>query len=412
MKRRLFFKLATAGMAMPPFSNLYKIFPLTEKNKIELTDEALRIHNSAIVIDGHNDLPSKIRLRGPDALDTFNLLTYQPEFQTDMFRLVKGGIGAQFWVADGSLGKPGDKRSASSYCLEEIELIRKMTQKCFPVLEMAYSYRDILRIHRKGKIASLIGIEGGKAIENSLGILGAYYSLGARYLTLTWADTIDWVDSATDKAKHGGLTKFGERVVLEMNRIGMLVDISHISHDAMRDVLRISKSPVIASHSSAYALAATPRNIPDDVLKTIKENDGIVMVNFYPGFLTQEGAKEDYLFWDYLRQLNNDPKLTENEINNLLIKWNKEHPVPGCSVERVVDHIEHIIKTAGIDNVGLGSDFDGISTTPENLEDVSYFPYITQILLNRGYKQDAIHKILGENFLRVFKTVEDKAGIK
>lgn len=410
MKRRYFFRLAAAGVAMPSLRNFSSTWVQLSKNNIELTEEALRIHRSAIVIDGHNDLPSKIRQKGPDALNTLSLLTYQPDLQTDMPRMVRGGIGAQFWVAAGSLGKPGEKRSALSYCIEEIELIHKMTEKCFPVLEMAYSSRDILRIRRKGKIASLIGIEGGKAIENSLGVLGAYYSLGARYLTLTWADTIDWVDSATDKAKHGGLTKFGEEVILQMNRIGMLVDISHISHDAMRDVLRVSQAPVIASHSSAYSLAATPRNVPDDVLNTIKINGGIVMVNFYPGFLTQEGAKEDYLFWDYLRQLNNDPKLTENEISNLLNKWNKEHPVPECSVERVVDHIEHIIKTAGIDHVGLGSDFDGISSTPANLEDVSYFPYITQILLNRGYKQEEIHKILGGNFLRVFQAVEKKAG--
>jgi membrane dipeptidase len=231
--------LAAAGVALPSFRNLSGMWLEIENSDIELTEEALRIHKSAIVIDGHNDLPSKIRIKGPDALETLNLLSSHPELQTDMPRLVRGGVGAQFWVADGSLGKPGDKRSAMSYCLEEIELIRKMTQKCFPVLEMAYSSRDIVRIRRKGKIASLIGIEGGKAIENSLGVLGAYYSLGARYLTLTWADTIDWVDSATDKATHGGLTKFGEQVVLEMNRIGMMVDISHISHDAMRDVLLI-----------------------------------------------------------------------------------------------------------------------------------------------------------------------------
>lgn len=410
INRRCFFRLAAAGMIIPPFSNFARSWQQVVKKDIVLTEEALRIHRSAIVIDGHNDLPYKIRVKGRNALDTVNLLSYQPEFHTDMPRLVRGGVGAQFWVAAGSLGKPGDVRSGMAYCLEEIELIRKMTERCFPVLEMAYSSRDILRIRRKGKIASLIGIEGGKSIENSLEVLGAYYSLGARYMTLTWADTIDWVDSATDVAKHGGLTKFGEGVILEMNRIGMLVDISHISHDAMRDVLSVSKVPVIASHSSAYALAATPRNVPDDVLRTIKGNGGIIMVNFYPGFLTMEGAKEDHLYWDYLRKLKNDPGLTENEINNLLVIWNKEHPVPKCSVETVVDHIEHIIKTAGIDHVGLGSDFDGISYTPENLEDVSYFPYITQVLVNRGYKQEAIHKILGGNFLRVFQMVEERAG--
>jgi membrane dipeptidase len=190
----------------------------------------------------------------------------------------------------------------------------------------------------------------------------------------------------------------------------MLVDISHISHDAMRHVLKVTRVPVIASHSSAFALAATPRNVPDDVLRTIKQNKGIVMVNFFPGFLTQEGAKEDYKYWDYLRQLKNNPKLTELEINTLLSKWNAEHPVPPCSVETVADHIDHIVKTAGVENVGLGSDFDGISHTPENLKDVSYFPYITQVLLNRGYRQDAITKILGGNFLRVFQAAESFAG--
>jgi membrane dipeptidase len=285
-----------------------------------------------------------------------------------------------------------------------------MTEKCSPVLEMAYSAKDIIRIRHKNKTASLIGIEGGSAIDNSLSVLGAYYSLGVRYMTLTWAETIDWVDSATDEPKHGGLTKFGEDVVHEMNRLGMLVDISHVSADAMRDVLRVTRAPVIASHSSAFALAATPRNVPDDVLRSITQNGGIVMVNFYPGFLTQEGAKEDHLYWEYLRKLRNDPSLPGNKIDELLSKWNAEHPVPKCSVEKVVDHIEYIARTAGIDHVGLGSDFDGISCQPEHLEDVSCFPYITQILVNRGYKQDAIHKILGGNFLRVFQAAEEKAG--
>jgi membrane dipeptidase len=370
----------------------------------------MRIHKSAILVDGHNDLPYKLRVKGPLALDTFNLLTYQPELQTDMPRLVRGGVGAQFWVAAGYMGKQGDLRSGPSYCLEEIELIRKMTEKCSPVLEMAYSAKDIVHIRHKNKTASLIGIEGGSAIDNSLSVLGAYYSLGVRYMTLTWADTIDWIDSATDVPRHGGLTKFGEEVVLEMNRLGMLVDISHASADAMRDVLQVTRAPVIASHSSAFALAATPRNVPDDVLRSITQNGGIVMVNFYPGFLTQEGAKEDHLYWEFLRQLRNDPSLPVNKMDELLSKWNTEHPVPKCSVEKVVDHIEYIARTAGIDHVGLGSDFDGISSQPEHLEDVSCFPYITQVLVNRGYKQEAIHKILGGNFLRVFQMAQEKAG--
>jgi membrane dipeptidase len=307
------------------------------------------------------------------------------------------------------MGNKGNGRSGTSYCLEEIELIHKMTEKYSSVLEMAYTADDILRIRQKGKIASLIGIEGGNAIENTLGVLDSYYGLGARYMTLTLSNTIDWIDSATDVARHDGLTEFGEQVVLEMNRLGMLVDISHISAEAMRDVLRVSQAPVIASHSSAFALAETPRNVPDDVLQSIAKNGGIVMVNFFPAYLTQEGAKISQSFWEYVHYIQSDPNLSENEIDKLENKWLAEHPVPKCSVEDVVNHIEHIVKTAGIDHVGLGSDFDGIPSGPDYLEDVSYYPYITQVLLNRGYREEAIHKILGGNFLRVFRMAEEKA---
>jgi membrane dipeptidase len=374
---------------------------------IILTEEALRIHRAAILVDGHNDLPYKIRTKS--ALETLDLMKNQPEYQTDIPRLLKGGVGAQFWIAVGWMGKQGNGRSGSSYCLEEIELIHKMTEKYSSVLEMAYTADDIIRIRRQGKIASLIGIEGGKAIENTLGVLDAYYRLGARYMTLTLADTIDWVDSATDIARHGGLTRFGEEVVLEMNRIGMLVDISHVSAEAMRDVLGVSQAPVIASHSSAFALAASKRNVPDDVLRNIAKNGGIVMVNFFPGFLIQEGVKVSQQFWEYLHHIQSDPGLGENEIYKLEYKWMEEHPIPKCSVEDVVNHIEHIVKIAGIDHVGLGSDFDGIPSGPDRLEDVSCFPNITQVLLNRGHKEEAINKILGANFIRVFQTVEGKA---
>ena len=380
-----------------------------DNKEIQLTEEALRIHRAAIVVDGHNDLPYKIRIKGPSALETLDLMKNQPEYQTDIPRLLKGGVGAQFWIAVGWMGKQGNGRSGSSYCIEEIELIHKMTEKYSSVLELAYSADDIIRIRRQGKIASLIGIEGGKAIENTLGVLDAYYRLGVRYMTLTLSDTIDWVDSATDIARHGGLTKFGEEVVLEMNRIGMLVDISHISAEAMRDVLRVSQSPIIASHSSAFALAASTRNVPDDILQSISKNGGIVMVNFFPGFLTQEGAEIFSHFWEYLHYLQSDRSLSDNEINKLEDKWVEEHPIPKCAIGDVVNHIEHIVKVAGIDHVGLGSDFDGIPSGPDHLEDVSCFPNITQVLLNRGYKEENINKILGGNFMRVFQSVEGKA---
>ena len=410
LDRRHFLKLAAAGLAAPVLGKFSGPTPMAEKKEIVLTEEALRIHREAIVVDGHNDLLFQIRLKGPSALEHLDLMAHQPDFQTDIPRLRKGGVGAQFWVADGSQAKCVKGRSGAGICLEEIDLIHRMAKKYPDVFEMAYAADDIVRIHGKGKIASLIGIEGGAAIENSLAVLGALYRLGARYMTLTWSDTIDWADSATDKPRHGGLSEFGERVVLEMNRLGMLVDISHVSADAMRDVLRTSRAPVIASHSAAYALASTNRNVPDDVLRSMAKNGGVIMVNFSPDALTQEGAESVQPFWDYFHKLKNDPALAEEEVWELALKWDKEHPVPKCSIEEVVDHIEYIAKTAGPDHVGLGSDFDGIPFGPSNLEDVSYFPYITQVLLDRGHGEKAIHKILGGNFLRAFRTAQEDAA--
>jgi membrane dipeptidase len=408
--RRHFFKLTAVGLAGPALGKFIGFGGTAKDKEIVLTEEALRIHRAAILVDGHNDLPYRIRSKGLSSLEGLDLASYQHDFQTDIPRLLKGGVGAQFWAADGSMGKRSKGKSGLEICLEEIDLIHRMVEKYPSVFEMAYTAGDIVRIRGKGKIASLVGIEGGAAMENSLGILGAFCRLGARYMTLTLGDTIDWVDSATDRALHGGLTEFGERVVLEMNRLGMLVDISHVSADAMCHVLRISRAPIIASHSSAYALAPANRNVPDDVLRSIAKNGGVVMVNFFPGYLTQEGAKLSQSFWDYWHKLESDPSLSEAEINKLADKWDEEHPVPKCSVEKVVDHIEYIAKTAGPDHVGLGSDFEGIAFGPTNLEDVSYFPYITQVLLNRGHGEQEIHKILGGNFLRVFRAAQEAAG--
>jgi membrane dipeptidase len=273
-------------------------------------------------------------------------------------------------------------------------------------LEMAGTVDDILRIRKKGKIASLIGVEGGHSIDNSLGVLRMYYRLGVRYMTLTHTETLDWADSATDEPKSHGLSPFGEQVVREMNRLGMMVDISHVSAETMKHAIRVSRAPVIASHSSAFALAPHVRNVPDDVLKLVKENDGVIMVNFYPGFITPEGARASKDMFQAAKELRQKfPK--DKEFEEALKQWAKEHPMPSGSVQIVVNHIEHIIKTAGIDHVGLGSDFDGINAVPRQLEDVSCYPNITQELLNRGYKKDDILKILGGNLLRAMKKVEE-----
>jgi membrane dipeptidase len=292
--------------------------------------------------------------------------------------------------------------------LEQIDVIHRMVERYPEDLEMAYTVDDILRIRKKGKIASLIGVEGGHSIDNSLGVLRMFYRLGVRYMTLTHSETLDWADSATDKPRNNGLSPFGEEVVREMNRLGMLADISHVSADTMRHVLRVTKAPVIASHSSAYALAHHARNVPDDVLRELKKNGGVVMVNFYPGFIVPEAVRMTKDFFQQMRELKKKYP-DEKEFGAALAEWKKDHPIPRGSVHDVVDHIEHIIKVAGIDHVGLGSDFDGIMAVPKQLDDVSYFPYVTQELLNRGYKKEEIHKVLGGNLLRAFRRAEEVA---
>jgi membrane dipeptidase len=378
--------------------------PAPARGPVKLTEEALRIHRSALVVDGHNDLPWQLRKKADSSFRIIDLRKPQKGLHTDIPRLRKGGVGAQFWSAWVPASTAKDK-TAVRKTLEQIDVIHRMVATYPDTFEMAYTADDILRIHKEGKIASLIGVEGGHSIDNSLGVLRDYYRLGVRYMTLTHSDTIDWADSATDKPRHGGLTPFGEEVVREMNRLGMLVDISHVSPDTMKDALRVTRAPLIASHSSAYAVAAHPRNVPDDVLALVKKNGGVVMVNFYSGFVVPEGARAMQQMFAAARDLRKRYP-DDKEYRAALDQWVKEHPFPAGSIHNVVDHIEHIIKKAGIDHVGLGSDFDGINRVPKQLEDVSYFPYITQELLNRGYKEGEIRKVLGGNFLRVFREAE------
>jgi membrane dipeptidase len=379
----------------------------TERPPVVLTPEAERIHRSAILIDGHNDMPWEIRKQGSRTFERLDIAEHQATLQTDIPRLRQGGLGAQFWSVwvPASTAYDGTALTAT---LEQIDLVHAMIDRYPEAFELALTSDDIRRIHKDGKIASLIGVEGGHCIENSLNVLRQLYRLGARYMTLTHADTIDWADSGTDETKHGGLTPFGEDVIAEMNRLGMMVDISHVSTDTMRDVLRITKAPVIFSHSSARAIADSPRNVPDDVLKLVKENGGIVMVNFFSGFIVPEASER------YLNRLKRERELKATlqdavKVQAEIRRLEPKSPMKRGSIHDLIDHIDHIVKVAGIDHVGLGSDFDGVSTLPTQLDDVSCYPFITQALLDRGYSESDIKKVLGENLLRVMKQVEEAA---
>lgn len=378
-----------------------------EPAPIVLSKEALSIRDLAPVFDGHNDLPWAMRNKAESSFETVDISTSAPLFHTDIPRLREGGVGAQFWAAYVPVDyiKTGN---AAAVCLEQIDLIHRMAARYPATFEIARTAEDVYRIRKSGKIASLIGIEGGHAIDNSLSVLRMYFDLGVRYLTLTHADTLDWADSATDTSRHSGLSELGEDIVREMNRLGMLVDISHVSVETMRDALRVSTAPIIASHSSAAAIADHPRNIPDDVLREISANGGVVMVNFFSGFVVPESAKLMRDMFDVDRDfLEKFPDEKQRELARN--EWKKQNPMKAGTVAHVLDHIDHIVRIAGIDHVGIGGDYDGVSQLPRQLEDVSGYPFVIQGLLNRGYSREQILKILGKNILRVLEEAENVA---
>lgn len=371
------------------------------QNAAEL--EAGRIHREALLVDGHNDLPWRIRERWGLDLSGVDLSRPLGDGHTDIPRLREGGVDVQFWAAYVPARFIGSE--ATLVALEQIDLIKRFSAEYPGDLEMAYSADDIERIVGSGKIASMIGIEGGHAIANSLPVLRELYRAGARYMTLTHSRTLAWADAAGDERVHGGLTEFGRKVVREMNWLGMLVDISHVTAEVMADVVDVSRAPVIFSHSSARAVADHTRNVPDDILRRMPENGGVVMVNFYSGFLVPEGARNiQDLFREEerIRRENPDPEALQRAME----AWRRAHPTPPGDVGIIADHIDHIVRVAGVDHVGLGSDFDGISVAPEGMEDVSKFPNLTAELLRRGYSEVEVAKILGANLLRVLRSVE------
>jgi membrane dipeptidase len=372
-----------------------------------LTDEGRRVHADGFVFDGHNDLPWEMRTKVDSSFDKRDISQPQPKMHTDIPRLRVGGVKAQFW----SVYVPAEtakKGTALNDTLEQIQLVKAMIARYPDVFEQARTANDVERIVKAGKIASLIGVEGGHSIENSLENLRRLHALGAGYMTLTHSDTLAWADAATDKAEHQGLTEFGEEVVREMNRLGMLVDLSHVSDETMKDAIRISKAPIIYSHSSARAIAAHPRNVPDDVLQLVKQNGGIVMINFFPGFVVPRAAQIMANMFDKRRELRAQFP-NEADYQRESKRWEVQNQYPSGSVHDVVDHIDHIAKLIGVEHIGLGSDFDGITKTPAQLEDVSTYPLITQELLNRGYKPADIHQIMSGNILRVMRAAEKVA---
>ena len=373
---------------------------------IVISERAQQLHDRAILVDGHNDLPWHIREKASSTFEKLDISQSTAEtMHTDIPRLRAGGVKAQFW----SVYVPASTRhdgSSLETTLEQIDIVEAMIKRYPETFELALTTEDIRRIVGDGKIASMIGMEGGHSIENSLSVLNQLYERGARYMTLTHSDTLDWCDSATDDSKHGGLSDFGEEVVREMNRLGMLVDISHVSDDAMKDAIRVSKAPVIFSHSSARAIADHPRNVPDDVLKLTAEHDGVVMVNFYSGFIVNEAAKIGKQGTELRKQLREKYPDHKDKQQAEMRRWYNEHPPEQGTIHDVLDHIEHIAEVAGIDHVGLGSDFDGIPTLPKQLEDVSKYPNLTQGMLDRGFSDEDVLKVLGGNLLRVMEQAE------
>ncbi|HEU4511065.1 MAG TPA: dipeptidase [Pyrinomonadaceae bacterium] len=378
---------------------------LAQTSDERLRQRALQIHRRAIVIDTHNDVTT------PMTNDDFDLSGTPPApYRTTIARMKEGGLTGEFFSL---YIKPWyvQNGGAARRTLDMIDSVYRAIERHPNDLMLATSVADIRRAKRQGKVAALMGIEGGHAIEDSLPALREFYRLGVRYMTLTWNNTNNWADAGRGEKKHNGLSEFGKEVVREMNRLGMLVDVSHVSDKTMSDALDISKAPVIASHSSARALSDVPRNIPDDLLKRIAKNGGVVCVNFYTMFVDAktvgpQSAERDARLKAQQDAINekykNDPERRAEESDKL----EAANPLPPLPISKLIDHIDHIVKVAGIDHVGIGADFDGANDMPEGAKDVSMLPNITYELLKRGYSERDIRKILGENVLRAFAEAE------
>jgi membrane dipeptidase len=381
----------------------------------ELQERARRVMQRTPLIDGHNDLPWALRQEhgsDPQAVDLTVNLDATTDLHTDIPRLRAGGVGGQFWSVYVPASLPPVEAAQATF--EQIDVVRRLVAAHPDAFELAVTADDVVRIHRGGKIASLVGIEGGYSINDSLGLLRVFHAMGVRYMTLTHSTTTTWADSATDAPKWGGLSPFGEAVVREMNRLGIMVDLSHVSEETMLDALRVSEAPVIFSHSSARGVTGHPRNVPDSVLRLLPEDGGVVMITFVPGFVA-----EDVRAWGSARsaeeaRLKSLNTGSPSAVTEGVAAWVAANPPPRADIADVADHIDHVRRIAGIDHVGLGGDFDGVSALPDGLGGVETYPALIAELYRRGWTDADVRKLLGENVLRVMRAVEavarDKRG--
>lgn len=369
---------------------------------------AAAVLTTSPIIDGHNDLPWEMRQRARYDFDRIDIAAPQPQLMTDLPRLRQGHVGGQFWSVYVPAELQGD--AAVSATLEQIDAVHEMVRRYPDRFVLARTADDVERAMATGKIASMMGVEGGHSIDSSIATLRMLHRLGAGYMTLTHSRNVPWADSTSDDPKLGGISAFGEEVVREMNRLGMLVDLSHTSPETMADAIRVSRAPVIFSHSNARAVCDVPRNVPDAILRQVAGNGGIVMVTFVPGFVSQDAA-------NYSRRAQAQSQLLQSQfgadkagLDAAMKAWRTTNPEPRATLAQVADHIDHIRKVAGIDHIGLGGDFDGITSVVQGLEHVGTYPALIAELGRRGYSSDDLAKISGRNILRVMRGAEATAA--
>ncbi len=374
-------------------------------------ERATRIHRDAIVIDTHSDTTPRFQRDDWD----FSQRHPQSDSHMDLPRIREGGLDVQFWsIYTGKSEVPGE---AIRIALERIDAVHRLVERYPAEIGLATTVAEIRALVAAGKLASLMGVEGGHMIEDNLAVLRTFYRLGVRYMTLTHSFHTNWADSSgtstLPEPVHGGLTEFGEQVVLEMNRLGMMVDVSHVSDETFSDVLRVSRAPVIASHSSCRAVADHIRNVNDDLLRALAENGGVIMINFYPAYIDEEASRATTAYFDTWKSAFEAMKAEHGEGDAALGQARRAHfaahPVPQTSLDVLLDHFDHAIRVAGIDHVGIGADWDGVPSMPRDMDDVAQLPRLTAGLLARGHSEEAVRKILGENLLRVMGQVESVA---